>query len=348
MQALHGGKAKNDQSDSQKIAVLLRGGLLPQASVSPAAMRAPRDLLRRRMPLRRTRAALLAHIQQTNSQDNRPEIGQKLAYKGNRDGVAARVLDPAVQTSGEVDLALMDHDERLRSDVELTIVQTAKQPHAQALSRRHSVPGIGKIVRWVWLYEMHDSTRFPRVPDCVSSGRLVKGAKASGGKRDGTSGQKMGHASRKGACAAAAVLFRRHHPQGQKFLARLEKKHGQGKALTIVAHTLARAVSSRLTRDTVLEMARFLNGSGSRVGEPAASLDTHGISLKIRPWKIPTLCVMERDTGHRRFSLIPRACLDTCSGSLTDGDGRRRLTWAAPLPNLSLTGAPHVCRPSLA
>ena len=31
MQALHGGKAKNDTSDSPKIAALLRGGLLPQA-----------------------------------------------------------------------------------------------------------------------------------------------------------------------------------------------------------------------------------------------------------------------------------------------------------------------------
>ena len=33
MKAIHGGTAKNDQSDSQKIAALLRGGLLPQASV---------------------------------------------------------------------------------------------------------------------------------------------------------------------------------------------------------------------------------------------------------------------------------------------------------------------------
>jgi hypothetical protein len=40
MKAIHGGKANNDQSDSQKIAVLLRGGMRPQASVDPAAMRA--------------------------------------------------------------------------------------------------------------------------------------------------------------------------------------------------------------------------------------------------------------------------------------------------------------------
>src|SRR3989442_8751296 len=51
MKAIHGGKATNDPIDAQTIAVLLRGGLLPQASGSPAERRATRDLLRRRMPL---------------------------------------------------------------------------------------------------------------------------------------------------------------------------------------------------------------------------------------------------------------------------------------------------------
>src|SRR5215468_7501597 len=87
MKAIHGGKAKNDKIDSHKIAVLLRGGMLPQAYVYPAAMRATRDLLRRRMHLMRKRAELLAHIQNTNNQYNLPEIGKKIAYKGNRDGV---------------------------------------------------------------------------------------------------------------------------------------------------------------------------------------------------------------------------------------------------------------------
>src|ERR671925_135716 len=43
MQASHGGKAKNDTIDAQKIAALLRGGMLPQAYVYPAALRATRD-----------------------------------------------------------------------------------------------------------------------------------------------------------------------------------------------------------------------------------------------------------------------------------------------------------------
>lgn len=49
MKAIHGGKTKHDKLDSHKLAVLLREGVLPQASVDPAAMRATRDVLRRRL-----------------------------------------------------------------------------------------------------------------------------------------------------------------------------------------------------------------------------------------------------------------------------------------------------------
>src|SRR5262245_400436 len=93
MKAIHGGKAKNDKIDAQKIAVLRRGGRLPQAYGYPAEMRATRDLLRRRMHLVRKRAELLTHVQHTNCQYNLPEIGKKIAYKTNRTGVAERLPD---------------------------------------------------------------------------------------------------------------------------------------------------------------------------------------------------------------------------------------------------------------
>src|SRR5262245_66351914 len=48
MKAIHGGKAKTDKIDAHKIAVLLRGGMLPQAYVYPKGLRETRDLLRRR------------------------------------------------------------------------------------------------------------------------------------------------------------------------------------------------------------------------------------------------------------------------------------------------------------
>jgi len=117
MKAIHGGTATNDKIDAQKIAVLRRGGMLPQAYVYPAEMRATRDLLRRRLPLTRKRAELLAHIQHTNSQDNLPEMGKKIASKANRAGVAARFPEPAVQKSVEMDLALIEFYAQLLRDV---------------------------------------------------------------------------------------------------------------------------------------------------------------------------------------------------------------------------------------
>jgi transposase len=260
MKAIHGGKAKNDKIDSHKIAVLLRGGMLPKAYVYPAAMRATRDLLRRRMHLAHKRGELLAHVQNTNSQYNLPAIGKKIAYKANRDGVAERFADPAVQKSIEVDLALIGYYDALLRDVELTVLNTAKHHDANTLYLLQTVPGIGKILSLVLLYEIHDINRFPRVQEFASYCRLVKCAKVSNGKRAGTSGAKIGNAHLKWAFSEAAVLFLRENLPGQKFLARLEKKHDKGKALTILAHKLARAVYYLLKRKVAFDMQRFFNG----------------------------------------------------------------------------------------
>jgi transposase len=260
MKAIHGGKAKNDKIDAHKIAVLLRGGMLPQAYVYPAEMRATRDLLRRRMYLARKRGALLAHVQNTNSQYNLPALGQKIAYKANRDGVAERFVDPAVQKSIEIDLALIGYYDELLRDLELAIVKAARYHDANTLYLLlRTVPGIGKILSLVLLYEIHDIERFPRVQDFASYCRLVKCAKESAGKRYGTSGTKIGNAHLKWAFSEAAVLFLRDNPAGQKFLTRLEKKHSKGKALTILAHKLARAVYYMLKRKAAFDMHKFLN-----------------------------------------------------------------------------------------
>jgi len=99
-----------------------------------------------------------------------------------------------VQKSIEVDLALMGHYDDLLRDLELAIVTTAKQHDANALYLLQTVPGIGKILSLVLVYDIHDVARFPRVQDFVSYCRLVKCAKESAGKRYGTSGTKIGNA----------------------------------------------------------------------------------------------------------------------------------------------------------
>jgi transposase len=241
-------------------------------------MRATRDLLRRRTHLMRTRAELLAHGQHTTSHYNLPAIGQKIAYKANRDGVAERVAEAAVQKTIEVALALITSDDELLKDLELSLLKTAKHHDANTLYLLQTIPGIGKILSLVLLDEIHRIDRFPSVQAFASDARLVKCRKESGGKRLGTSGKKIGNAHLKGAFSEAAALFLRHNPPGQKLLARLEKKHDKGKALSILAHTLGRAVSCMLKRQVAFDMEIFLQTSGSRAGEPGASLDSSGMS----------------------------------------------------------------------
>ena len=64
------------------------------------------------------------------------------------------------------------------------------------------------VPRLMLLYEIHDIHRFPRV-----------------------------NAHLTGAFSEAAMLFLRNNAAGQKLLARLQTKHGMGKALTGFAHT---------------------------------------------------------------------------------------------------------------
>ena len=259
MKAIHGGKAKNDKIDAHKIAVLLRGGMLPMAYVYPAEMRATRDLLRRRCHLMRKRAELLAHIQNTNSQYCLPPFGKKLAYKANRTGVAARFLEPAVRKSIEIDLALIAHYDALLTDVELSITRTAKIHDVNAFYRLRSVPGIGKILALVILYEIHDIARFPTVQHFASYARLVKCSKASAGKRLGTSGAKIGNAHLKWAFSEAAVLCLRQNPPAQRFVEQLAAKYGKAKALSILAHKLGRAVYYLLKRQEAFDMKKFFS-----------------------------------------------------------------------------------------
>lgn len=81
----------------------------------------------------RQRAALLAHVQNTHSQYNLPELGKKIADNTTRDGVAERCADPAVPKTIAVDLALLTYYDELLKALELSILQTAQHHDAQSL-----------------------------------------------------------------------------------------------------------------------------------------------------------------------------------------------------------------------
>jgi transposase len=100
-------------------------------------------------------------------------------------------------------------------------------------------------------------TRFDRVQEFASYARLVKCAHISAGKVHGRGGAKMGNVHLKWAFSEAAVLYLRHAPGGKRLLGDIEKKHGTGKALSILAHKIGRAVFYMLSRGTVFSTDQF-------------------------------------------------------------------------------------------
>ena len=108
------------------------------------------------------------------------------------------------------------------------------------------------------LYEIEDISRFPRVQDFASYCRLVKCAKESNGKKYGTAGKKIGNAHLRWAFSEAAQLFLKGNERGQHYLQKITSKHGKGKALSILAHKLGRAVYFMLKNKQGFDMNRFL------------------------------------------------------------------------------------------
>ncbi len=257
MKAIHGGKAKNDKVDSEKIVRLIKGGMFPIAYVYPRKMRADRDLLRRRSYFVRRRAELLAHIQNTNSQYNLEPIGRRLDRKKNREGVAEHFPVPAVRKNVEADLQLLDYFDLVIKDLENYIDRMVKIHNAHGYYLLQSVDGIGPILATTILYEIEDIKRFPRVQKFSSYARLVKCARGSAGKIQGFGGGKIGNVHLKWAFSEATALFLRGNPRGKQYLKRREKKHGKGKALSIIGARLGRAVYFMLQRGEPFDREKF-------------------------------------------------------------------------------------------
>jgi transposase len=259
MKAIHGGKTKNDKIDSHKIAVLLRGGTLAQAYVYPAKMRATRDLLRRRNHLVRKRAELFSHIQNTRSQYNLPDPLGRIAKPQHREGISGRFDHPSVQKSMEVDLQMIDAYDRILIPLEREIIKTANGHDPLSYNLLQTIPGVGRILALVMLYEIETIRRFESVQDFVSYARLVKCAKESNGKSYGTSGKKIGNAHLKWAFGEASVLFMKVNERGKKYVDRLAQKHSKGKALSILAHKLGRAAYFILKNKVAFDEDKFLS-----------------------------------------------------------------------------------------
>jgi transposase len=258
MKAIHGSKKKNDRVDSEKIARLTAGGLLPQAYVYPRALRYLRDLLRRRLKLTRQRAELYTHMHALNFQFNLPPMSSELKSKAKRCQLPDRFEDPAARRSVEADLELIEYYTPLIRSLEIHVKHAADQVYAKERIILESIPGIGMITSLTILLEIDHVDRFPTRQKFCSYSRLVYPRGESDGKLYGCQGRKHGNPYLKWAFTEAAVHAASHCEPIKKLSLRLERKYGKGKGKSVLAHKMGRSVYYMLLRKKLFDLDKFL------------------------------------------------------------------------------------------
>jgi transposase len=262
MKAIHGAKSKNDRIDSEKIARMLRGGLIPMAYVYPHEMRETRDLLRRRSHFVRKRTELLCHLQGLSHQNNLPDFDGRITGASKREEFLERFsISPSLELSAKSDQELIERYEVMIPKLERFIEREIKEDAVGGYYLLRSIPGIGKILAMTILYEIHTVDRFPTCKKFASYARLVRCQHSSNGKISGHGGSKMGSMHLKWAFSEASAYFLRGNTQGKQLLAQLEKKHGKGAAMSILAHKLGRTVYFMLRRKQPFNPKLFYRNS---------------------------------------------------------------------------------------
>jgi transposase len=189
--AIAAARLKNDRVDADRLALLLRGELLPTVWIPPAALREARELVRHRVSLvwlrGQVRNRLLALLARRNLQ---PTSGKSwLTARGQRElqALPLGAIPSLIRADCRALLPLLD-DQIRRLDAEL-VRRWGDDPCVQRLT---TIPGIGPFIAIVLALELGDIHRFPSSKHLASYIGLTPRVRASADRI------RTGHISKEG------------------------------------------------------------------------------------------------------------------------------------------------------
>jgi transposase len=260
MKLIHGGKTKNDRIDAKKMADLLRTGFFPPAYPYPVEMRSTRDLLRRRHHYSRLHAETLRHIKTLLYQQGYADLPKVHNFNAARirETFSGYKLPPDAALSLENDLNMIEYLDSVTSKLEWRIEKSARGHDCHALALLKSLKGLGTILSLTMLYEIHTIKRFPTAQKFSSYARVVRVERSSHGKNLGSKNNKIGNPYLRWAFGQLAISAQRFYPSVKVYTDKLIKKHGPGRAYSLLAHKFAVAVYYMLKNKTVFDEKRFV------------------------------------------------------------------------------------------
>jgi transposase len=234
-------KFTDDEDDARHLAHLLRLGILPTGYIYPKALRAVRDLSRKRLQLVRQRTVQLLSLK---------NLAQRNAGRRLSQAQVEALDEPAIQTLCAGDehrvLAMRSSlavvhclDAEIRGLEQVILKQVRLRPEFKKL---RTVDGIGPILGLTIMLETGDIGRFKSAGHYASYCRCVNSRKMSNNKKKGEGNRKNGNKYLAWAYIEAAEFARRYNDRIQRFFERKKASATLGViARKAIAHKLARA-----------------------------------------------------------------------------------------------------------
>jgi transposase len=162
-------------------------------------------------------------------------------------------------------LAVIDALDQEIAGLERYLVRTVRVDDLATYERLQTIPGAGKVLALVLLYEIHEVGRFGSEGEMLSYARLVRCSHESAGKQLGWGGHKIGNAHLRWAFGQLACLFLRESERAKKWKEKQLRRRSEGQVLGILAARLARAVYHLWRKQEAFDEARFWQGQGTDV-----------------------------------------------------------------------------------
>ena len=239
--AIAAARLKNDRVDAERLALLLRGDLLPTVWIPPAALREARELVRHRIQLVWLRGVIRNRLQAMLARRNlQPTSGKSwLTQRGQRELQQLPLTAAPSRIREDCAALLPTLDAQIRRfDADL-VRRWGRDPRVQRLT---TIPRIGPFIAIVLVLELGDIHRFASAKHVASYVGLTPRVRGSAGR------VRAGHITKEGnrllrwvLVLAATQAVRRPGPLRSWFHA-VKKRRGKKVARVALARRLAEIV----------------------------------------------------------------------------------------------------------
>jgi len=182
LKAITAAKKKNDRSDSEKIADLLRVNLLPECYMASEEIRELRRILRYRNMIVRTAVRMKNKISGLLMEVGATYSKKRLHGKKYFNGLLETIED--VPPSVHDLLQLSRSGLEMFQGIQKKLLDTLRDNDLirERVERLMTIPGIGEVTALTWVLEIGDAGRFSSARQAVSYCGLCSAQKESAGK----------------------------------------------------------------------------------------------------------------------------------------------------------------------